>query len=154
MQQTTRDRLLFFVIVLILIGLPLAIRGYNFYRLEELAPAHGKFFVLSGSADEGWRVGPVSAWQRLVNQIWHKPLKPAVITVKKGDTVVLELTSSDVVHGFSMKGYGVFVNDGIQPGKPVIVKFVADHAGNFAFSCNAICGKYHEKMKGILRVTA
>ncbi len=154
MQYITRDHLLFLVIVVILIGFPLAVRGYDHYRIERLAPAHGRFFILSGSADEGWSVGPVSAWQRLVNQLTHKPETPAVITVKKGDTVILQLTSSDVVHGFSMKGYGIFVNDGIQPGKPVIVKFVADRVGNFAFTCNAICGKLHEKMKGVLRVRA
>lgn len=154
MQQITRDRLLFLAIVVMIVGIPLAVQEYNHYRTETLMPAHGKFFILSGSADEGWSVGPVSAWQRLVNQVTHRPETPAVITVKKGDTVVLQLTSSDVVHGFSMKGYGIFINDGIQPGQPVIVKFVADRTGDFAFSCNAICGKYHEKMKGILRVRA
>jgi heme/copper-type cytochrome/quinol oxidase subunit 2 len=154
MRQTTRDRLLFLVIIIIFAGMPLTIYGYNTYRIDRLKPAHGRFFILSGSAEEGWSVGPVSAWQRLLDQITHRPATPAVIEVKKGETVVLQLTSSDVVHGFSMKGYGIFINDGIQPGKPVIVKFVADHVGNFDFSCNAICGKYHEKMKGILRVNA
>ncbi len=154
MQQTTRDRLLFLLIFVIIVGLPWAVRDYNHHRINRLMPSHGRFFILSGSADEGWSIGPVSAWQRLLDQITHRSATPAVITVKKGDTVVLQLVSSDVVHGFSLKGYGIFVNDGIQPGKPVIVKFVADRIGNFVFSCNAICGKDHEKMKGILRVRA
>jgi heme/copper-type cytochrome/quinol oxidase subunit 2 len=154
MQQTTRDHLLILVIAVIIIGLPLAVRGYNHYRIERLVPSHGRFFILNGSAEKGWSVGPVSAWNRLLDQVTHRPETPAVIDVKKGDTVVLQLTSSDVVHGFSMKGYGIFINDGIQPGKPVIVKFVADRVGNFAFSCNAICGKLHEKMNGVLRVRA
>lgn len=154
MQQITRDHFLYLVIILIVVGLPLTIWGYNRYRIETLTPNHGRFFILSGSVAEGWTVGPVSAWQRLLDQLNHRPLSPAVIKVKKGDTVVLELVSSDVVHGFSLKGYGIFVNQGIHPGQPVYVSFVADHTGNFAFSCNAICGKNHEKMKGILEVSA
>ncbi len=154
MQYQKRDRFLLFIIALILIGLPLAVGSYNHYRVQHLLPPHDRFFVLSGSAEQGWIVGRVSAWGNLLDQLEHRKMQPAVITVHKGDRVVLQLTSTDVVHGFSMKGYGIFVDKGIVPGKPVIVSFVASRTGSFPFSCNAICGKGHENMKGILHVQA
>jgi heme/copper-type cytochrome/quinol oxidase subunit 2 len=60
--------------------------------------------------------------------------------VKKGDLVVLKITSSDVVHGFSLKDFGIFLGDGIRPGKMVLASFEADKVGTFTFSCNIICG--------------
>jgi heme/copper-type cytochrome/quinol oxidase subunit 2 len=39
-----------------------------------------------------------------------------VLEVSKGDMVDFKLTSSDVVHGFSLKDFGVYLTDGIQPG--------------------------------------
>ena len=77
-----------------------------------------------------------------------------MIEVSKGDLVVLKLKSSDVVHGFSLKDFGVFVTDGIQPGKVTLVSFTADKVGTFTFSCNAICGDNHENMQGTLVVKA
>jgi cytochrome c oxidase subunit 2 len=80
----------------------------------------------------------------------EKPL----IEVSKGDLVVLKLTSSDVVHGFSLKDFGVFITEGIHPGKVRLVSFRADKVGSFTFSCNAICGDNHKNMQGTLVVTA
>jgi heme/copper-type cytochrome/quinol oxidase subunit 2 len=77
-----------------------------------------------------------------------------VIEVSKGDMVVLKLKSSDVVHGFSLKDFGVFITEGIQPGKVRLVSFKADKIGVFTFSCNAICGENHQNMQGRLVVKA
>jgi heme/copper-type cytochrome/quinol oxidase subunit 2 len=89
--------------------------------------------------------------------LWQKkgqPIERPVIEVKKGDIVVLKLASSDVVHGFSLKDFGVYLKDGIQPGKVIHVSFKADQAGTFTFSCNAICGDMHQNMQGTLVVSA
>jgi heme/copper-type cytochrome/quinol oxidase subunit 2 len=59
-----------------------------------------------------------------------------------------------VVHGFSLKDFGVFVETGIKPGKVTVVSFKADKAGVFTFSCNAICGDNHQNMQGTLVVRA
>jgi heme/copper-type cytochrome/quinol oxidase subunit 2 len=77
-----------------------------------------------------------------------------VIEVSKGDMVVLRLKSSDVVHGFSLKDFGVFITEGIHPGKVRLVSFKADKIGVFTFSCNAICGDNHQNMQGRLVVKA
>ena len=80
--------------------------------------------------------------------------KSPVIEVSQGDVVVFKLTSSDVVHGFSLKDFEVYLTDGIQPGKATYVSFTADKVGTFTFSCNAICGDMHQNMQGTLIVKA
>ena len=68
--------------------------------------------------------------------------------------VVFKLTSSDVVHGFSLKDFEVFLTDGIRPGKATYVSFKADKVGRFIFTCNAVCGDMHQNMQGTLVVKA
>lgn len=75
---------------------------------------------------------------------------PSTITVNKGDTVRLSITSTDVTHGFSLRQFGVSGN--LEPGKTVQVEFVADKKGTFTFLCNVLCGSGHSGMKGSLVV--
>lgn len=75
---------------------------------------------------------------------------PATITVTKGDTVTLNITSEDVVHGFSIPDFDV--NEALTPGKTTTVQFVADKAGTFSFACSIVCGSGHSTMKGQLVV--
>ncbi len=143
-----------FLLILSVIGLPIAIRSYNQQVWKRKIPLNAKVFTLTGNSQYGWILGDVRA-QDIIS-LWYKDnyLKKPVIKVKKGDVVVLKLRSSDVIHGFSLKDEGIFVTDGIHPGKTILVSFTADKAGTFTFSCNAICGKYHENMQGTLIVKA
>jgi heme/copper-type cytochrome/quinol oxidase subunit 2 len=146
---------MFLVVLLgIIIGLPIAISTYDSYQTRHKAPADSKIFTLTGTIDHGWTKGAVPAWKMLVLEVMETQATPTIVEVNQGDKIVLKLTSNDVVHGFSLKDFGVFVNEGIEPGKPVVVTFVADRIGEFTFSCNAIRGKNHETMQGILRVRA
>ena len=148
------DMLFFSLLILIIIGLPFAIRSYNGYVWKDKIPPNAKVFTLTGNARYGWILGEVEA--KDIISLWHRHnrIKKPVITVKKGDVVVLKLRSSDVVHGFSLKDEGIFVSDGIHPGKTILVSFTANKAGTFTFSCNAICGKNHQNMQGTLIVKA
>lgn len=146
------DRVFLFLILGIIIGLPVAIFAYDDYRVESRTPPGSKFFTLTGSVEHGWTAGGLPAWKVLAHDLADTKAEQAVIEVEQGDGVVLELTSNDVIHGFSLKDFGVFVNEGIEPGKPVVVSFIADKAGEFTFACNAICGDNHESMQGVLRV--
>jgi heme/copper-type cytochrome/quinol oxidase subunit 2 len=132
---------IFFLVVIILIvaGLPFGISYYDEYISSTKIPPHARQFTLTGHAERGWIMGEV-----------EKP----VIEVSKGDRVVFKLTSSDVVHGFSLKDFEVYLTDGIEPGKTTYVTFTADKAGTFTFSCNAICGEMHQNMQGTLVVKA
>lgn len=75
------------------------------------------------------------------------------IMVKRGDTVVLEITNTDddSVHGFGIAEYGI--NETIQPGETVTVEFVADKAGFFIFYCTRVgCAPDHAQQVGQLVV--
>jgi heme/copper-type cytochrome/quinol oxidase subunit 2 len=143
------------LIIIILAGLPLGISYYDRQVSSQKIPPEARVFRLTGHAQRGWLMGKVPAYDAIT--FWQKqgqPIERPVIKVKKGDLVVFKLASSDVVHGFSLKDFGVYLKDGIQPGKVVYVSFKADRVGTFTFSCNAICGDMHQNMQGTLIVSA
>ena len=149
------DLIIAVLIGAILIGVPLGIVHYDRHVSSQKIPPGAKVFTLTGHAQRGWLMGEVPAYDAVF--FWQKqgqPVKRPVIRVKKGDFVVLKLGSSDVLHGFSLKDFGIYLTDGIQPGKVVYVSFKADRVGTFTFSCNAICGDNHQNMQGTLVVSA
>jgi len=148
---------LFFLVVIVLVlgGLPLGISFYDRYVASKNIPADAKHFTLTGHAQRGWIIGDVPAYAAV--SIWKRKgeaIESPVIEVSQGDVVVFKLASSDVVHGFSLKDFEVFLTDGIEPGKATYVSFTADKVGTFTFSCNAICGDMHQNMQGTLIVKA
>ncbi len=149
-----RDRFLLMMLLAMLIGLPAGVWTYERITWQQQIPSDARVITLTGHTDKGWIVGDVKAYDiagfGLEKALPEKP----VIRVRKGERVVLKLKSSDVIHGFSLKDIGIFVDDGIFPGKVRMVSFVAEREGVFTFSCNAICGQNHEKMQGTLVVTA
>jgi heme/copper-type cytochrome/quinol oxidase subunit 2 len=148
------DFFYFFLLVLIVIGLPYGIWTYDQQVWQKKIPPEAKEFTLTGHTQRGWLLGEVQAFEVVSLGQLHGPVKKPMIAVNKGDRVVLKLKSSDVVHGFSLKDAGIIITDGIQPGKVVLVSFIADKVGTFTFSCNAICGENHENMQGTLVVRA
>src|SRR6476660_397039 len=76
---------------------------------------------------------------------------PAEITVKKGEPVVIEVSSEDVKHGFSLPDFGIRTD--IKPGSVNRITFTPDKAGRFTFACDVFCGAGHEEMSGTLIVT-
>jgi cytochrome c oxidase subunit 2 len=64
--------------------------------------------------------------------------EPGIITVQRGDTVVIKLVSDDVAHGFYLFDYGL--NAYVDPGETRIIGFVADKPGRFSFRCSRTCG--------------
>jgi cytochrome c oxidase subunit 2 len=92
---------------------------------------------------------------RLVKEIkitadqWN--YNPNLITVNKGDTVKLILSSSDVAHGFSLPEYNINVY--ISETEAASVEFVADKEGTFTYSCSVHCGSGHGNMRGTLKIT-
>jgi heme/copper-type cytochrome/quinol oxidase subunit 2 len=148
------DILFVLLLILILAGLPIGIKAYDQRVWRGKTSSVAKNFTLTGHTQRGWILGEVHAHD--IVSLWNqnKSMKNPVIEVSKGDLVVFKLKSSDVVHGFSLKDFGVFLKEGIQPGKVTQVSFKADKVGTFTFSCNAICGENHQNMKGTLVVKA
>lgn len=75
---------------------------------------------------------------------------PAELHVNPGDTVTIQLVSTDAVHGLYVDGYGVSMES--DPGQTASVTFVADRPGSFRFRCNVTCGALHPFMIGKLTV--
>jgi len=75
---------------------------------------------------------------------------PGKLTLKKGQPVVLELTSRDVVMGFNLPDFKV--RGDMIPGKVTRVEFTPDKAGTFTFLCDIFCGTGHEEMHGTIAV--
>ena len=72
---------------------------------------------------------------------------PNEIRIKKGVPVVLEFTSLDRVHGFTVPSLGG-IRATIEPGKVARVRFIAPKAGTYNFHCDLFCGDGHEGMTG------
>ncbi|MFH1836085.1 MAG: cupredoxin domain-containing protein [Methanobacteriota archaeon] len=75
---------------------------------------------------------------------------PAEIRVKKGDILLLRLTSADVNHGFAIDEYDIKVD--IPAKETKILQFTADKTGEFTYYCSVYCGSGHGSMKGKLIV--
>ena len=76
---------------------------------------------------------------------------PAEITVKKGEPVVLVLTTEDVAHGLKFKELNLSTK--IEKGKPSELAFTPDKVGDFAGHCSVFCGSGHGSMMLTLHVT-
>jgi len=75
---------------------------------------------------------------------------PPEITVKRGEPVLLELTTPDGLMGFKCPALGLRMD--IVPDKVTEVRLVADKVGKIAFYCDVFCGDGHEDMDGTITV--
>jgi cytochrome c oxidase subunit 2 len=76
---------------------------------------------------------------------------PNEIVLRKGEAVVLEVQSEDVVHGFNAPDLGVRTD--VVPGKLARVQLTPQKAGRFGFHCDIFCGTGHEELVGTIVVT-
>jgi len=72
---------------------------------------------------------------------------PNEIRIKKGVPVILEFTSLDRVHGFTVPDLGG-IRATIEPGKATRVRIVVPASGTYEFHCDIFCGDGHEGMTG------
>jgi len=75
---------------------------------------------------------------------------PSELQVNQGDTVTIQLFSTDVVHGLYVDDYDISVE--ADPGQTSTLTFIADRPGSFRFRCNVTCGAMHPFMIGKLTV--
>jgi cytochrome c oxidase subunit 2 len=76
---------------------------------------------------------------------------PDTITLKKGEPVVLVLSSQDRKHGFHLREFGIRAD--VNPGETARIQFTPNKTGKFIFSCDVFCGEGHEEMTGTMVVT-
>ena len=75
---------------------------------------------------------------------------PSELKVNPGDKVIIQLVSTDVVHGLYVDGYDISVE--ADPGQTKTLTFIANKPGSFRFRCNVTCGAMHPFMIGKLTV--
>ena len=76
---------------------------------------------------------------------------PDTITLKKGEPVVLVISSQDRKHGFNLRAFGI--REDVSPGGTARIRFTPNKTGKFTFSCDVFCGEGHEDMTGTMVVT-
>ena len=70
--------------------------------------------------------------------------EPAEITLHKGETYKLRLTSDDVPHSFRIKSLNL--NARMSAGAFEDLLFTPEQAGDFKVDCGLYCGSGHSKM--------
>jgi cytochrome c oxidase subunit 2 len=70
---------------------------------------------------------------------------PSEITLKKGEPVILVLTSKDVQHGLKLDAFNQVVI--AKKGESSQVEFTPGEAGTFVAQCASFCGSGHGSMK-------
>jgi cytochrome c oxidase subunit 2 len=70
---------------------------------------------------------------------------PEHITLVKGQPVTLQLTSTDVTHGFMIRA--LKIDTDVKPGKVTEMTVTPATAGTFKAICNHYCGLGHSGMK-------
>jgi cytochrome c oxidase subunit 2 len=69
---------------------------------------------------------------------------PAEVTLRKGETYNLHLTSDDVPHSFRIKALNL--NSKMKRGEFDDVLFTPEKTGDFKVDCGLYCGSGHNKM--------
>ena len=70
---------------------------------------------------------------------------PSTITLKKGETVKLVVTSYDVTHGLFLRALKIDAD--LVPGETQEVTVTPESAGTFTAICHHFCGGGHGNMK-------
>jgi cytochrome c oxidase subunit 2 len=88
---------------------------------------------------------------RRINVVASKfQFDPPQVTVKKGETVVIALTSSDVTHGLKIPDLNV--SETVKKGGENDITITPDKVGTFEGKCAHFCGKGHGSMKFTVNV--
>jgi cytochrome c oxidase subunit II len=96
---------------------------------------------------------PETPGERVVHVVARKfAYSPDVIELQLGVPAIIELTSADRDHGFSVPELGLRID--VEPGKTARVRIVPGKVGTFEFHCDVFCGSGHEEMAGRIVVSA
>lgn len=97
-----------------------------------------------------WPFGPAPTTRHFAVDGHQFAYEPGTLQINQGDTVIITLTASDVVHGLYLDGYGLETR--VEPGQSQTLQFVAGKPGKFRYRCSVSCGTLHPFMSGELIV--
>lgn len=127
-----RESLALLVVLVVVVGIPAALFGYQALRQR-----------------------PTAGGVRIINIAARAPeqggFSPDRIVLQVGETVKLRISAPDVLHGISIPGLGVNVDE-ILPGKVVEIEVTPQHPGRYAFACIRWCSVDHWRMRGVIEV--
>jgi cytochrome c oxidase subunit II len=89
--------------------------------------------------------------RRIEVQVKKFAYTPGELSLKKGEPVVLVLTSEDVAHGLKFKELNLVAK--FEKDKPAELAFTPDKVGNFVGHCSVFCGSGHGSMTLTLHIT-
>ena len=99
-----------------------------------------------------WRLSHAEDSPRRVEIVAKRfEFSPSEITLKKGQPVILVLTSKDVQHGLKLDAFNQVVI--AKKGESSQVEFTPTMAGTFVAQCASFCGAGHGSMKLTVHVT-
>jgi cytochrome c oxidase subunit II len=75
---------------------------------------------------------------------------PSQITVKKGETVELSITTKDVKHGLRIRQLGIDIH--VEPGQTTNVLITPLELGHLTADCSVFCGTGHKQMQLTINV--
>ncbi len=120
------------LLVLIVVGIPSAVVGYQ-YGLRPALADH-RIVDITARAPE---IGGFS---------------PDVVRAEVGETITLRFAADDVTHGIAI-GPGLGIDSGhIDPGHVGEITITPDTPGIYTYYCNTWCSPDHWRMRGILEV--
>ena len=88
--------------------------------------------------------GPPDTVRQIVMKKWD--IVPSRIAVPEGARVELIVSTADIEHGLGVPDLGI--NEPVQPGKPAVVRFLAQTPGVYSMRCSILCGRGHSQMTG------
>ena len=89
--------------------------------------------------------GPAESPKRIEIVAKRFTYDPDVITLKKGEPVVLVLRSIDVTHGLKIETLNV-KSDDVKKDKETEIQFTPGEIGHYLGRCAHFCGKGHGSM--------
>ena len=75
---------------------------------------------------------------------------PDRITLKKGEPVVLQVTSEDVTHGFFVRP--LKIDEELEPGETRQIPLTPQASGTYTIICDHFCGVNHGNMRMTIEV--
>lgn len=83
---------------------------------------------------------------RVTVEAIHPTFIPSTIEVPANSTIEFRVTSSDVIHSFSLAGTNV--NTMVIPGEVASMTIETGEPGSYLIVCNEYCGEFHHTMEG------
>lgn len=127
-----REWLAILALILIMVGMPLAVVGYQYGLRRDLSST--RVIDITAAVPEAGG------------------FQPSAIKVDANETVTLRFSSIDVTHGIAI-GPGLDIDLGhVDPGHVKEVTLTFEQPGTYTFYCNAWCSPDHWRMRGVVEV--